>query len=107
MNRTSRSSRLVSSAARSPAFAITGPDVARKPTPSSRATICASLVLESDRLHYDHNEQNCSAHGCHERHQYRIVTEPDGRDSMNEASQERGRHAQHIGVDCHKSQPAE
>src|SRR5689334_11541159 len=47
MNRTSRSSRLVSSAARSPAFAITGPDVARKFTPSSRATICASVVLPS------------------------------------------------------------
>ena len=25
--------------------AFTGPDVARKPTPSSRATICASVVL--------------------------------------------------------------
>src|SRR6059036_1396132 len=45
MNSTSRSSRLVSSAARSPALAITGPDVARKFTPSSRATICASVVL--------------------------------------------------------------
>ena len=45
MNRTSRGSRLVSSAARSPALAITGPEVARKLTPSSRATICASVVL--------------------------------------------------------------
>ncbi len=45
MNSTSRSSRLVSKAARSPALAITGPEVARKPTPSSRATICASVVL--------------------------------------------------------------
>src|SRR5262245_7446062 len=45
MKRTSRSSRLVSSAARSPALAITGPEVARKFTPSSRATICASVVL--------------------------------------------------------------
>src|SRR5713226_6026084 len=45
MNKTSRSSRLVNNAARSPALAITGPEVARKPTPSSRATICASVVL--------------------------------------------------------------
>src|SRR5262245_31287856 len=45
MNSTSRSSRLVSRAARSPALAITGPDVARKLTPSSRATICARVVL--------------------------------------------------------------
>src|SRR4051812_29331687 len=45
MNRTSRSSRLVSWAARSPALAITGPDVERKFTPSSRATIWASVVL--------------------------------------------------------------
>ena len=30
-----------------PAMAITGPDVARKLTPSSRATICASVVLPS------------------------------------------------------------
>ena len=36
MNSTSRGSRLVSSAARSPALAITGPEVARKLTPSSR-----------------------------------------------------------------------
>ncbi len=47
MNRTSRSSRLVSSAARSPALAITGPEVERKPTPSSRAMIWASVVLPS------------------------------------------------------------
>src|SRR5262245_50399168 len=47
MNSTSRSSRLVSSAARSPALAMTGPEVARKFTPSSRATICASVVLPS------------------------------------------------------------
>src|SRR5262249_27852763 len=45
MKSTSRSSRLVSSAARSPAFAITGPDVARKFTPGPRATICAKVVL--------------------------------------------------------------
>src|SRR5262245_31606085 len=45
MKRTSRSSRLVSSAAKSPALAITGPEVARKFTPSSRDTICASVVL--------------------------------------------------------------
>src|SRR5436305_1768576 len=47
MNSTSRSSRLVSRAARSPAFAITGPEVARKFTPSSRETICAIVVLPS------------------------------------------------------------
>ena len=45
MNRTSRGCRLVRMAARSPARWITGPEVARKPTPSSRATICASVVL--------------------------------------------------------------
>ena len=45
MKSTSRSSRLVSCAARSPALAITGPEVERKLTPSSRATICASVVL--------------------------------------------------------------
>ena len=45
MKRTSRSSRLVSEAARSPALAMTGPEVARKFTPSSRARICASVVL--------------------------------------------------------------
>src|SRR5581483_8966507 len=47
MKRTSRSSRLVSSAARSPALAMTGPEVERKPTPSSRAMIWASVVLPS------------------------------------------------------------
>ena len=47
MNRTSRGCRLVSSAARSPARWITGPEVARNPTPSSRATICARVVLPS------------------------------------------------------------
>ena len=47
MNSTSCGSRFVSSAARSPARAITGPDVPRKPTPISRATICASVVLPS------------------------------------------------------------
>ena len=47
MNRTSPSSRLVSSAARSPDLAITGPEVARKPTPISRARIPASVVLPS------------------------------------------------------------
>ena len=45
MKRTSPSSRLVSSAARSPDLAITGPEVARKPTPISRARIPASVVL--------------------------------------------------------------
>ena len=45
MNSTSRSTRLVRSAARSPALAITGPEVARKLTPSSRARICASSRL--------------------------------------------------------------
>src|SRR6185312_5685968 len=47
MNSTSRGSRLVRSAARSPASAITGPEVERKLTPSSRATICAKVVLPS------------------------------------------------------------
>ena len=47
MKRTSPSSRLVSSAARSPDLAITGPEVARKPTPISRARIPASVVLPS------------------------------------------------------------
>ena len=47
MKRTSPSSRLVSKAARSPDLAMTGPDVARKPTPISRATIWASVVLPS------------------------------------------------------------
>ncbi len=45
MNSTSRGCRLVRIAARSPARWITGPEVARNPTPSSRATICASVVL--------------------------------------------------------------
>src|ERR1044072_6264253 len=45
MNRTSPSSRLVSKAATSPDLAITGPEVARNPTPISRATICARVVL--------------------------------------------------------------
>jgi hypothetical protein len=45
MNSTSRSSRLVRSAARSPALAMTGPEVERKLTPISRAMICASVVL--------------------------------------------------------------
>src|SRR3954469_6558526 len=45
MKSTSRSSRFVSWAARSPALAITGPEVERKLTPSSRATIWASVVL--------------------------------------------------------------
>src|SRR6187402_3215333 len=45
MKRTSPSSRLVSRAARSPDLAMTGPDVARKPTPSSREMIWASVVL--------------------------------------------------------------
>ena len=44
MNSTSRGCRLVSSAARSPALAITGPEVDRKLTPSSRDTIWASVV---------------------------------------------------------------
>ncbi len=45
MNSTSCGCKLVSSAARSPARWMTGPDVARNPTPISRATICASVVL--------------------------------------------------------------
>src|SRR5690606_25851888 len=45
MKSTARSSRLVRSAARSPALAMTGPEVERKLTPSSRAMICASVVL--------------------------------------------------------------
>src|SRR6185437_2521828 len=45
MNSTSFGCKLVSCAARSPAFWITGPEVARKPTPISRATICARVVL--------------------------------------------------------------
>src|SRR5580765_6818743 len=45
MNRTSLGSRLVRIAARSPALASTGPEVARKFTPSSRAMIWARVVL--------------------------------------------------------------
>src|SRR5581483_4839672 len=45
MKSTSRGSRLVRMAARSPALASTGPEVARKLTPSSRAMIWASVVL--------------------------------------------------------------
>src|ERR1700722_741362 len=45
MNSTSRGSRLVSCPAKSPALPMTGPEVEWKLTPSSRATICASVVL--------------------------------------------------------------
>src|SRR6185503_1589507 len=45
MKRTSRGSRLVSSAARSPGRSSTGPDVCRRLTPISRAMMCASVVL--------------------------------------------------------------
>ena len=45
MNSTSRGRRFVSGAAESPARAMTGPDVAGRP--SSAATICASVVLPS------------------------------------------------------------
>ena len=45
MKSTSRGSRLVRIAARSPGFASTGPEVIRNPTPNSRAMICASVVL--------------------------------------------------------------
>ncbi len=45
MNSTSFFSRLVSSAARSPGRSSTGPDVCRRRTPISRATMCASVVL--------------------------------------------------------------
>ena len=47
MNSTSRGCRLVRIAARSPARRMIGPEVIRKPTPSSAATICASVVLPS------------------------------------------------------------
>src|SRR4029079_7103518 len=47
MKRTSRGSRFVRIAARSPGRSSTGPEVCRKPTPSSFATICASVVLPS------------------------------------------------------------
>ena len=49
MNSTSRGCRLVRIAARSPARWITGPEVARNPTPSSRATICAKRRLAETR----------------------------------------------------------
>jgi hypothetical protein len=45
MNSTSRGSRLVSSAARSPGRSSTGPEVWRRLTPISRAMMCASVVL--------------------------------------------------------------
>src|SRR5262245_53017142 len=45
MKRTSRGSRLVSSAARSPARSSTGPEVWRRLTPISLAMMCASVVL--------------------------------------------------------------
>src|SRR5689334_439084 len=45
MRSTSRGSRLVSSAARSPGRSSTGPEVWRRFTPSSRAMMCASVVL--------------------------------------------------------------
>src|SRR5262245_30214993 len=47
MNKTSFGSRLVSSAARSPGRSSTGPEVWRRFTPISRATMCASVVLPS------------------------------------------------------------
>src|SRR5512143_780779 len=47
MKRTSCGSRLVSSAARSPARSSTGPEVWRRLTPISRAMMCASVVLPS------------------------------------------------------------
>ena len=47
MNSTSRGSRLVSSAARSPGRSSTGPEVWRRLTPSSCATMCDSVVLPS------------------------------------------------------------
>ena len=45
MNSTSCGSRLVSSAARSPARSSTGPEVCRRLTPSSCAMMCDSVVL--------------------------------------------------------------
>src|SRR5690606_20794438 len=45
MNSTSCGCRLVSSAARSPAFSITGPEVTRSPTPSSLAMTWLRVVL--------------------------------------------------------------
>ena len=47
MNSTSPSPRLVSSAARSPARSIAGPEVSRNGAPSSAAMIMARLVLPS------------------------------------------------------------
>src|SRR5688572_29772921 len=47
MKSTSRGSRLVSSAARSPGRSSTGPEVWRRFTPISRAMMCASVVLPS------------------------------------------------------------
>ena len=47
MNSTSRGSRLVSSAARSPGRSSTGPEVWRRLTPSSCAMMCESVVLPS------------------------------------------------------------
>src|SRR5215475_177385 len=47
MNSTSCGSRLVSSAARSPARSSTGPEVWRRLTPSSCAMMCESVVLPS------------------------------------------------------------
>src|SRR5687767_5844244 len=47
MKRTSRGSRLVSSAARSPGRSSTGPEVWRRFTPISRAMMCASVVFPS------------------------------------------------------------
>ena len=46
-NSTSYGCRLVSSAARSPPFSITGPEVTRRPTPSSLAITWLSVVLPS------------------------------------------------------------
>ena len=58
MNSTSRSSRLVSSAARSPALAMTGPDVDLEiHAQFACATICASVVLPSP------GEDRQTAHG--------------------------------------------
>src|SRR3546814_557333 len=65
LNSTSPSSRLVRRAAKSPDFAITGPDVARKPTPISRATICASVVLPSPGgAKEQHKIQRFTARSC-------------------------------------------
>ena len=45
MNNTSFSSKFVNIAAKSPAFANTGPEVILKFTPSSEEIICANVVL--------------------------------------------------------------